>query len=303
MLADKKIIFLDFAPTALKELTAGVKQTTKQDIESRSRRLLIPFFGKLELNKISPLTIERWQSNLKISKGSDITRRTKQLLKNIFERAIVHNIININPVISTSKIRDDYRMEDREIYTKREVSIMLNNSEGWLKLFLLTFVSLGLRSGEIVSIKFSDIDWTNHRIHIQRNIKFGKFSLPKNNKKRWVDVPKGLMAEFNTAFNHRILKNPKQDYIFISEKNSHWSDSSSIIRRHLKPLLERIGVEYKGLYSLRHTYATLSLQGGQKIGYISKQLGHKNVKTTWDYYIKYLEDSEDKERGDSILSF
>lgn len=299
---DKSITFNEFAYVAVSQMALGAKKSTKQDLESRLRRFLIPHFGNLEIRNITPLLIERWQSNLTFTKGADITRRTKQLLKNILDRAIVYQIINNNPTLSTSKIRDR-KIEPREIYTKEEVSLMLKGSNGWLNLFILTMVSLGLRSGEIIHLKFSDIDFQNRKIHIQGNIRFGKFSLPKNGLKRWVDVPTKLLNELEKAYQERVKKTPYRDYIFITNKGHYWSDTSCITRRYFKPLLERLGIKYKSLYSLRHTYATLSLQGGQKVGYISKQLGHKDIKTTLDYYIKYLHDEEDLKRANEILEF
>ena len=302
-LAYKNITFKEFSLMVISQMAIGAKPSTKQDIKSRLERLLIPHFGNLEIDNITPLLIEKWQNTLTVTKGSDITRRTKQLLKNIFNRAIVYGIIDSNPTLPTSKIKDKPKQQ-REIYTKEEVSVMLKGSNGWLRLFILTMVSLGLRSGEMLHIKFSDINQKKRQIHIQGNIKFSKFSLPKGNLKRWVDIPSSLFEEFEKAYNERMSSNPKVDYIFITtKKNTHWSDSSSIIRRHFRPLLERLGIEYKGLYSLRHVYATLSLQGGQKINYISQQLGHKSVKVTLDYYIKYLSDVEDLVRANEILSF
>ena len=299
----KQILFKEFAPMALKQMSLGAKTATKKDLESRLNRLLIPHFGNQEIKKITPLQVERWQSDLTLTGGSDITRRTKQLLKNILDRAIVYEIIKENPTAPTSKIRDT-QTEPREIYSKYEVSRMLKSSDGWLHLFILTMVSLGLRSSEMTGIKFSDIDWKNRKIYIQRNIKWGKFSLPKNGLKRWVDIPQDLLKEFDKAYRERIEKSPKMDYIFITPRGgSYWADASSITKNYFKPLLKRLKIKYKTLYSLRHTYATLSLQGGQKIGYISEQLGHKDIKTTWDYYIKYLHDDNDLNRADNILSF
>lgn len=299
---NKAITFNEFAYMAVSQMALGAGKPYTQDLRSRLKRLLIPHFGNLEIKNITPLLIERWQSDLTISKGADMTRRTKQLLKNIFDRAIVYEIIRENPTAPTSKIRDK-RTEPREIYSKHEVSLMLKGSDNWLNLFILTMVSLGLRSGEMIHIKFSDIDWISKKIHIQGNIKYGRFSLPKSNLKRWVDIPTNLMAEFEKAYITRVNSNPKSDYIFITNKGFYWSDASYIIRRHFRPLLKRLKIKYKSLYSLRHTYATISLQGGQKIGYISEQLGHKDIRVTMDYYIKYLHDEEDLKRANEILVF
>jgi len=299
---NKDITFEAFGMMVLPQMTIGIKKSTKQDLESRFNRLLVPHFGSLQLIKITPLMIERWQNDLIFSKGIDITRRTKQLLKNILNRGIVYGLLYENPIHPTTKIREQ-RAEFREIYTKKEVSLMLCGSDGWLHLLILMIASLGLRSGEAIGAKFSDIDWNTRKIYIQRNVKWGVVSLPKSGVCRWVDIPSHLMNELQKAYQAREAQHSSNDYIFINSRGGRWSDASSIVKRHFKPLLERLGIKYKTLYSLRHTYATLSLQGGQNIGYISEQLGHKDIKVTMDYYIKYLHDDRDLKRADEILSF
>jgi len=71
----KKIKFKEFAPMALKQMSLGVKDSTRKDLESRLQRLLIPHFGNIQIKNITPLQVERWQSNLTLTGGSDITRR------------------------------------------------------------------------------------------------------------------------------------------------------------------------------------------------------------------------------------
>lgn len=204
-----------------------------------------------------------------------------------------------NVVTFTSKIREP-RVDMREVYTKDEVKKMLDNSNGWLNLLILTMVSLGLRSGEAIAIKFSDIDFEEGTVRIQRSIRHGVVSTTKTGFSRVVEIPAFLLEKLKNGYESRI---ENQEYIFITHNGGYWGDASYITRRHFKPLLERIEVDYKTLYSLRHTYATLSLQGGQNVNYVSKQLGHKDTRTTLEFYVKYLKDENDLKRADTILSF
>ncbi|MCK4440675.1 MAG: site-specific integrase [Sulfurovaceae bacterium] len=295
----KDLKFNEFAPIALKYINRAVGKNTKEDRESRTRRYLFPFFGKKKLRDITSLHVEQWQDNMLILNSADKTKRTKQLLRQILDRALVHKLVDTNVVKATSTIREP-RSDDREVYTKDEIKKMLDNSEGWLNLFIFTMVSVGLRSGEMIGLKFSDIDFNERTIKVQRSIRMGVISTPKSGISRVVEIPTSLYKRFEIAYQH---KQPKQEYIFLNSKNSYWGDCSSIIKRHFKPLLERIGVKYRTLYSLRHTYATLSLQGGQKINYVSKQLGHKDTTTTLQYYVKYLKDDKSIERADTIFAF
>lgn len=298
-LKKRSIKFKEFVPIALKHINRDVTKSTTKDRESRVERFLIPYFGKKELSKITALQVEEWQYNMLKTRGADQTKRTKQLLRQILDRGIVHELLKVNVVTSTSKMREP-RIDMREVYTKEEIKKMLDNSDGWLHLFILTMVSLGLRSGEIIALKFSDIDFNEGTIKIQRSIRHSVVSTTKTGISRIIEIPLSLLKKLKQAYDK---KGEYQEYIFVTPNGRYWGDCSHITRRHFKPLLEKVGVNYKTLYSLRHTYATLSLQGGQTVNYVSKQLGHADTTTTLQYYVKYLKDEETIKRADKILSF
>ena len=136
-------------------------------------------------------------------------------------------------------------------------------------------------------------------IKIQRSMRKGELKKTKTNTSRCVDIPINL---FNELEEHQINK-PSQEFIFVNKKGTPYRDSTYLLRRHFKPLLEHLGIEYKSLYSLRHTFATLQLQGGQSINYVAKQLGHTDTRTTQEFYIKYLKNDEDLKKTDEILNF
>lgn len=301
----------DFYLTAFGGINRAVREDTAKDRIRRFEKYVLPWLGNTRIDKIKALQVEEWQTNIIRVFGADQARRTKQLLKAVLDRAIVYELIENNIVTATTTIREP-RVDDREVYTKNEIKEMLENSTGQLHLFILTMVSLGLRSGENVVIKYSDINFEEGTIKIQRSIKNGKFSPPKTGVSRIIEVPTHLMIKLEKAYQQYKIKEEsicfthlrnEDGYIFTTPKNKYYSDCSYVTRRHFKPLLEKIGVKYRTLYSLRHTYATLSIQGGQSVPYVSKQLGHADTRTTLQYYTKYLKDEESIKRADKILSF
>lgn len=288
----------EFYPVAMKVVNQHVAPHTAKDRTGRIERHIIPILGDIKIKDLTALKIEHWQFNLFKLRGADQTRRCKTLLKNILNRAIVHEIIIANPILATATIREP-RTDQREVYSMEEIKVIIDGSDGWLKIFILTMVSLGLRSGEAIAVKFSDINWRARTIKIQRAFKQNRESKTKTGVSRDVDIPQDLYDVLADYQRDR----PLQEYIFVTPKGTAYKDSSYVVRRHFKPLLEKLDIEYKSLYSLRHTYATISLQGGQNINYISKQLGHKDTRTTQEFYIKYLKNEDDIKRADKILSF
>lgn len=65
----------------------------------------------------------------------------------------------------------------------------------------------------------------------------------------------------------------------------YW-ESKSIISSYLKPLLKDLGIEYKTLYASRHSFASIMVENNLPLTYVQKQLGHKKLSTTMDFYIK-----------------
>jgi len=290
----------EFVTLALKQMNRAVKNVTIKDREQKVNAYILPYFGDMPIIKITALHVEEWQYNLFKLRGSDLIRRAKQLLRRILDRAIVYGIIKHNPVIATDIIRDK-KIDNREVYTKDEVTLIINNAEPWLSLFVQTMVSLGLRSGEVIALKFNDIDFKQRVIKVERSIRKGIIGSTKTGETRFIDIPLELN---NKLLNFYHAQKNKSEWVFThSRSGEHYKDCSYITRRHFKPLLEHLGIKYKSLYSLRHTYATLSLQGGQNINYVSKQLGHKDIKTTLDYYVKYLHDDKNIIKADEILAF
>jgi len=289
--------FKEFTPNALKLINATVTEATITDRKSRLERFIFPYFGNIRLDKITPLIIENWQTDIVRLRGHDMTRRNKQLLTSILNRAVIHGYIKENPTNSTTIIKGG-RKEEREVYTKKEVELMIKEGNSFISFFVQVMVSLGLRSGEMIGIKFSDINFKQGTLRVQRSIRFGVISKPKSGICRDVEIPHELLIKL-----YERKKVSKSDWIFTNSKGSYFGDCSHVTRRHFKPLLERLGIRYKTIYSLRHTYATLSLQGGQTIAYISKQLGHKEISTTFQYYVKYLKDNESITKANDIFSF
>jgi len=301
----------DFYLTAFKSINRAVKVDTANDRIRRFEKYVLPWLGSIKIDKLKALKVEEWQTNIIKLYGANQARRTKQLLKAVIDRAIVYELIDKNIVTATTKIREP-RVDEREVYTKEEIKKMLNNSQGQLHLFIFMMISLGLRSGEIIVVRYSDINFKENTIKVERSMRNGKLSTTKTGVSRTIEIPTKLMNELNKSYEayksslkeYVFMTPPNQEgYIFTNKNHTHYRDCSSINRRHFKPLLERIGVKYKTLYSLRHTYATLSIQGGQSITYVSKQLGHADTRTTLEYYMKYLKDEESIKRADKILSF
>lgn len=291
------VTFKAFVPYALTYINGFCKKETAADRVGKIEKYLFPTFGAGRIALIKSKDIEKWQLSMVQEHGADLTRRCKQLLKRIFDRAVVEEVVELNPVEGTATIRQP-KQQLRKIYSKEEVSVILKNAEGWLKVFILLIATGGVRTGEASVVTRLDVDLKRRTIKIDKSLRRGTINPPKGDE-RLIDINEMLyqaMSEYLSSYQGEYLFSP-------SGGESPFYDGANINKKHFQPLLKRVGVEYKSLYSLRHTFATLQLSGGNDLVYISNQLGHKEVNTTSKFYIKYIKNEKNIIKSDEILNF
>lgn len=138
------------------------------------------------------------------------------------------------------------------------------------RLILLIGYGAGLRRSEIVSLKWEDILFEEHRIHIKQS---------KGKKDRIVMLPYSIVAYLE---NYRAL-NPGDEWVFPGQYKGE-SLSASTVQKVMKNAVTKAGLEKKAtVHTLRHSFATHLLEGGTDIRYIQQLLGHASVKTTMVY--------------------
>ena len=295
----KKLSFEAFLPTALKIILEDCNEKSSKDILQKINAYILPAFGKSAIQYIEASDIEDWQYNLKDWKQADLTKRTKNILSRIFDRAVVEKVCIQNPLIGTKVVkRKRSERKVKEIYSKEEIKLMLQYSQGWLRVFIMLFVYTGIRPNEAIALRWIDVLWRKEKIHIRYAINNGLLHSPKTGE-RLVDIPKVLFK----ALQELYLRSENSKWIFPSSFGTPYREASSINRRHFKPLLVEIGIRYRTMYTLKHSFATHSIMGGQKIAYVSKQLGHAEIETTLKFYTKFIDEVESKEKTNEILIY
>lgn len=138
------------------------------------------------------------------------------------------------------------------------------------KLLLLLAYGAGLRRSELVGLKWADILFEEHKIHIKQS---------KGNKDRMVMLPYSIVSYLK---NYRTLY-PSDDWVFTGQYKGE-ALSTNTVQAVMRQAVEKAGLEKRAtVHTLRHSFATHLLESGTDIRYIQALLGHASLKTTMIY--------------------
>ena len=144
----------------------------------------------------------------------------------------------------------------------------------------------GLRRGELFGLQWGDVQWNSDgqdgKLYVRRSLYMGRIVTPKTtNSIRGIDIPQRLLGELTV---YRAMFPPiESDFVFRNAKGRP-IDADKWYKRRFIPILQRAGLRRVGLHALRHTYASMLINQGENVKYVSKQLGHSSVQLTIDLY-------------------
>lgn len=134
------------------------------------------------------------------------------------------------------------------------------------------FLFAGLRKNELLNLKLTDVDIENLSVFIRQG---------KGNKDRIIPMNYTLSQSLNRYLIHRKKQN-KTCPEFFTSSNRNMGFTQSGLKRLTNTLKQASGISFT-IHKLRHTFATLMLEGGCDIYSLSKMLGHSDIKTTTIY--------------------
>jgi integrase len=152
-------------------------------------------------------------------------------------------------------------------------------------LFLGPSHATGLRPEEWIALQWVDLDLANRRVTVSKVCVDGVVHWDRGKtdasfrvgllQERALDAIRSLARPLDSSA--LVFPSPKGGYINLD----NWR------RRVWKPALASAKLEYRPLYQCRHTYATLALSAGADLYWVSKQLGHTDIRTTLRFYARF----------------
>ena len=279
--------FSEVAKDWLKYKKPNLRASTWSVYEGHNRN----HFNDLNPRKINRITIADIEAYItdRQNEGMNILTLRKILvtLGQILAYAVRHRYLDYNPLRDAERPRGQGKRKEQKrnirVLNMTEINALLMAVEDQKYRTLIRLAKFsGVRQGELVGLKWSDIDWDNNQIHIQRTFNNQAwYDVKTETSDRKIDIGPAMMTELKKW---KLACPPnKLNLVFPNEAGGP-INHSNLVRRYFLPALENAKIDTITWHSLRHTYASLLIEQGENIKYIQTQLGHSSPTVTLNVY-------------------
>lgn len=274
------ILFLDFYRIYYSDMEGRLKQTTLAQKDAVIRDKILPTFGTLPMNAITPQIIRRWQNGLLAQGYRDTYLKTIDMhLSSIFKYAAKYYDF-LNPCAKAEHIGSG-NARSMQFWTLSEYRAFIREFKEQPMVFT-AFELLywcGIRVGELLALTPQDIDEKKHLLKITK-------TYIRHNGKDIVSPPKTENSIRNVAMPD-FLYSEVMDYIATAglKKNERIIPRSvDFLKYHLKNGSKRSGVPPIRIHDIRHSHVSLLINQGFTAVAIAERVGHKHISTTMNVY-------------------
>ena len=283
----------------------SIRPNTIRNYKERFTNNIRDCIGNMVLSDVKPMHCQNVLNQMKDDYKTSTIYQTRITLFCMFADAVENDVIYKNPV--TKAVKYNIGKEPKKVRAltvdeqKKFLEVAKKSSNYNQFAFIL---QTGLRTGELIGLKWSDIDFDKKVMHIQRSMEY-RYSVgewrsgePKS-KAGYRDVP---LTEEAIA----ILKNQKEklksikvinmqfkDFVFLCRKGEPTKNSA--YDTTLFKLCDKAEIDRFSMHVLRHTMATRCIEGGMRPKTLQVILGHSNVGITMNLYVHVTEEEKVKE--------
>ncbi|SHG82817.1 tyrosine-type recombinase/integrase [Virgibacillus chiguensis] len=291
--------YLDFW---LKEYKEGyVRKNTMLSLKNSVNNHIKPYFKNIYINEITPALYQKFLNKLYDNKLSKNTRlRIHNAFNEAMKRAVLNKKITFNPCEGAVIKGKNSNNDEIKFIEPSEVPMFLEHSYEYGYIYWIFFKLLletGMRKGEAAALKWSDINFKNMTIEINKSLDFQAetdeelFGDTKNyNSKRVISMSKSIADDlrYHATWQNRNKKLLKNKYYYkynlvLCRKDGNYMPKSSLFNA-FRRILKQADMNLLPIHSLRHTHAVMLLEAGAEMKYIQERLGHGSITITSDIY-------------------
>jgi integrase len=249
-------------------------------------------FGGRRLRQLGPEDIARF-NRLLLERGCSPSTRAKHLrvLGACLQAAIYYRYADSNPVRELPPAQRPRPERKEAAYFENDElpHIFAHLIDEPYRTLCLVALKTGMRQGELLALRWSDVDLADAVVRVRRSFTGGTVGTPKNRERRDVDLISDVVKLL--AHMHARANPETESLVFDRGDNLSFLSPTIVLRRHLYPAMAAAGIprvgptqEKRTFHSFRHTFAKRALENGAQVTWLSRHLGHSSLKVTTDIY-------------------
>ena len=278
---------------------------TGKDLSPRSReqyadlinRMIAPLLGEIELQKLKPLDVKRWLDGLRGRDGHKLHPRTirhaYRVLHGALAEAVKLDMVSRNVTVSVAPPK--IVTTEKEILNASQITGVLDMLKG-SRLYPIASlaVATGMRRGELLALRWRNVDLTKCVLRVEASLEQTKGSLrfkaPKSAKGlRSISLPKSAVAMLSEHRREQLeirlslgLGKPSEDALVFCNGSGE-PISPNCLTVQWSQAISRTGLKVS-FHSLRHSHASALIAAGIDVVSVSRRLGHSSPSITLDVY-------------------
>jgi integrase len=267
-------VFLEHSDTKNEYSTTKAKRQILRDH-------LVPAFGPLPLDAITFAKIEDFKHYLVRAEtakppGKELSHKTANNVLTVLRRLLVlaHRRGELAAVPIFEWLHNEPSDFDFLDFDDSEALISAADLDQW-RAMITVAIKCGLRQGELLGLRWSDVDLKNGKLWVRRAIVRGRVKLPKNRKPREIPLGDDVRAALQA---HRHLRG---ELVFCDEEGNRLTNGEC--KWPLYRACAKAGLRRVGWHVLRHTFGSQLASQGVSMRQIQLLMGHQSIKTTERY--------------------
>lgn len=310
------ILISEFLRKWLEMKEGSIRENTYNGYRVNIENHIIPNIGDIELQKVIAMDIQnlyKTLKNKKVGNGKEgLSAKSilyiHRVLVQAFDYAINENIIydNVAKRVKPPKVNK----YEAKIYDKEQILKLLDTSKDTLLEVPIALAALaGLRRGEVLGLRWKDIDFDNSRLYVKGQVVYNKgklnYSFTKTDEShRCIYIAETLMkilkTKKDTIGELELRRRDKNGLSLVCCYNDGSFINPSSFSKKFAKFLKDNGFAHIRFHDLRHSFSSIMHSTGVSIITISKMLGHTNPQITSEIYTHLLE--EDHKRAANKLN-
>jgi len=243
------------------ETHSKAKKSYKTDV--KILRMFKRLFEGKYLHEIKAIDIERYKSRRTQEVSKSTVNRSLNTLKSLFNKAVQWGKLSDNPAKTIKKFKEN--SQRLRFLEKEEISRLMQHCTGHIRPIVIIALNTGMRKGEILSLKWEQVDIQHKVIHLFDT---------KNSERRDIPLNPNVLSALVALTRHQTSQ-----YVFCDKTGKPFRN----VRKSFFTAVKKADIINLHFHDLRHTFASQLVMAGVDLNTVRELLGHKSLEMTLRY--------------------